>query len=275
MIKNIKAVILIIVGAVAISALSGLFMLKELEKANRVKSEELLSKEEILKKKAEELLSSLLSEVDLIQNRVTEKKKELASFESELANYKRQARSAQQEITGIENRAASAETKIGQLKIKIAELQARIVDITKDKLKLTGELTLLQKTTDALREHLSRRLEEEKHERRASRPVQNLAKSGADTSKEPQPLKPSLTGEVLIVNREFDFVIISLGQNDGIEEGMVLELSRDDNILSKARVETARRNISAAALADKEAISRIRAGDKALFYSGTGAQMAK
>ena len=261
----------------ALSTVSALFMLKELEKVNRIKAEKLLVKEEIIKKKAGQLLSSLLSEVDLAQNKLTERKKELASLESKLAKYKRQQKSAQREISGINSRSVSAERKVKQLKTKIAELKTRIVNIEKDKLKLTGELTLLQKTTDALREHLSRRLEEEEHGEGLSGLALDLAESAADALKEPRPqaLKPSLIGEVLIVNREFDFVIISLGQRDGIEEGMALDVSRDDNILSQARVETARKNISAAALVDKEAISRIRAGDKALFYSEAGVQTAK
>lgn len=274
MVKNIKAVILIVAVAVAASTLLGLFMLKELEKANRIKTEERLLNEEVAKKKAEGLLSALLDEVDLIQGELIERRKELASLESEMAGYKRQAELSQQRIDGIEQRIASAQRNIEQAKVKIEELKARIVNIENDKLKLAGELTLLQKTTDALKEHLSRRQEEEGQEEEAGRPTQSLEEPTADDLRgsRPQALEPSLTGEVLIVNREFDFLIISLGKRDGIEEGMVLDVSRDENILSQARVETARNNISAAALVNKEAISRIRAGDRVLYYSRAGIQ---
>jgi hypothetical protein len=73
---------------------------------------------------------------------------------------------------------------------------------------------------------------------------------------------PVLVGEILTINREFDFVVISLGKVDGIKEGMALQVYRDENRLGQIEIETVRDNISAAAITDKENLSRMRPGDK-------------
>lgn len=276
MIKDIKAAILVIVMVAAAAGSTGLFMLKELEKSNRIKAEELLWREKIVKKKTDKRLTSLSGEIDFIQAQLAERKKEATSLESELTGHRRQAESSYRKIAETDSKIISAKEKMGQLNTQIVELKTRVVNIVKDTLKLAEELSLLKETTDALREHLSQQLKEEGPGEITAKDS-SLAESPQDWLEKARPavLQPSLVGEVLIVNREFSFVIISLGENDGIKEGLVFDISHDDNILSQAKVETVRTNISAAALVNKETISQIRAGDKALIYPKPALQTAR
>lgn len=268
MIYKVINIILMTIISVALVLPFGLFILKELEKTNRIKAEEMLWQEKLAGKKAKKQLSSLEQEKNQIQKKLTESKKEAGSLESELAGHKRQLASTRQKITGVDNKVISTERKINELNSYIKDIKPRIVNVTHDSLKLTEELTLLQKTTEALKGRLAQFLEEKKGKKKISAREPDLAKPQADISgRTPQAIpEPSLIGEVLIVNREFDFVVINLGQDDGIEEDMVLDISRDDNILAQVEVETVRTNTSAAGIIDKDAISQIRAGDKALLY---------
>ncbi len=62
-------------------------------------------------------------------------------------------------------------------------------------------------------------------------------------------------GKILVVNREFDFVVINLGEKDGLEMGTILTVSRDGQTLAKVEVEKIYANMSAAIIlpgTDKE-----------------------
>lgn len=46
-----------------------------------------------------------------------------------------------------------------------------------------------------------------------------------------------LNGRILEVNRKFNFVIINLGKEDGVERGMVFMVHRDKKLLAKVEAE--------------------------------------
>jgi len=68
-------------------------------------------------------------------------------------------------------------------------------------------------------------------------------------------------GEVLVVNKKFDFVVVSLGENNGIENGMDLEVYRDEQFLAALKVEKVHTNMSAAKIPPEWKKADIREGD--------------
>lgn len=46
-----------------------------------------------------------------------------------------------------------------------------------------------------------------------------------------------LNGRILEVNSKFDFVIINLGEEDGVERGMIFMVYRDKKLLGKVQAE--------------------------------------
>ncbi|MFH0731352.1 MAG: hypothetical protein V2A72_00320 [Candidatus Omnitrophota bacterium] len=78
----------------------------------------------------------------------------------------------------------------------------------------------------------------------------------------PLPNQGSLEGEVLVVNREFNFIVISLGKQDGVQEGNSFYVYDADKLLGVVRVETVRDNISAASGGKDLDAYQIRSGNK-------------
>lgn len=267
---KIGNILLMMILALVIATAVGLFKLKEFEKAEWIRVGEQLFQEETAKAKADKEISLLKNEVDSIRDEMVSRKTEAESLESELAEYKHQADSAQKRIAEVDARTASTKNRIGQVDLNIAELKTRMTNLAEDTMKLKTEFTLLRNTTDALRERLTQYIEREKQDKQVRTKALELAKAEPEEEaleKTPsQSSGPNLVGEILIVNREFDFVVVNLGENDGVKEGMVLDIYRDNNLLSQAKVETVRTSISAATLIDKGAVSKIRAGDKAFFF---------
>ena len=62
-------------------------------------------------------------------------------------------------------------------------------------------------------------------------------------------------GEVLIVNDEFNFLMIDLGKKDGLSAGTILGVWRDGELLGKIRVEEVYSNISEASILEGKGIS--------------------
>jgi predicted RNase H-like nuclease (RuvC/YqgF family) len=53
-------------------------------------------------------------------------------------------------------------------------------------------------------------------------------------------------GKVLVVNKEFNFIVVSAGNNKGLTPGVVISIFRDGNFVAKAQVEKVYETMSAA-----------------------------
>ncbi|RKY38582.1 MAG: hypothetical protein DRP75_04240 [Candidatus Omnitrophota bacterium] len=71
---------------------------------------------------------------------------------------------------------------------------------------------------------------------------------------------PEFTGKVLIVNRRFNFLMIDLGEEDGLTPGIVLGVYRNNNLLAKIKVKAVYQHIAEASIL--KARAPISKGDK-------------
>ena len=69
-------------------------------------------------------------------------------------------------------------------------------------------------------------------------------------------------GNVLSINRENNFIIFNLGKKDGIKEGMVMSVLRDDQRLGDVRVTRVQEEMSVADLVPPLTNSKVRKNDK-------------
>jgi hypothetical protein len=70
-----------------------------------------------------------------------------------------------------------------------------------------------------------------------------------------------LEGKVLVVNKEFNFVVVNLGSRDGLKAGARLALLRQDKAIGTAQVERVYENMSAANLITEEQKGKVQEGD--------------
>lgn len=75
--------------------------------------------------------------------------------------------------------------------------------------------------------------------------------------------EPSLSGGVLLINKEYNFLVIDVGEADGVEQGEIFELSRESVPLGQVRIEKVHQNMSAANFLPGLIVSQIREGDVA------------
>ncbi len=68
-------------------------------------------------------------------------------------------------------------------------------------------------------------------------------------------------GQVVVINREYDFIVMNLGKNDGLSIGQEFKIVRDNEVIGRVRVEKVYDELSAAALLPNSQKNSIREGD--------------
>ena len=68
-------------------------------------------------------------------------------------------------------------------------------------------------------------------------------------------------GQVVVVNREYDFVVVNMGRNRGLSIGQEFKIIRGEEVLGKVKVEKVYDELSAAAILPESQKNNIREGD--------------
>jgi hypothetical protein len=275
MIRYLKIFISFALISIAIGITIWCFLLKSSYQVERLVREDSLFQERVVVEKAQERLSRIKNEIDGLSKSIDNLVQRAASLESEAFSHKQELDIAKSQLIRLNNHNLSVRHQIEQANANIINIQSRLEYFTKETLKVDERLELLLKTKDALIRQLEQYIKTPAQPTAAVRSTQD--QDIYSTMQEEEFYEGDfLAGEVLTVNREFAFLVVNLGQSSGIKEGMILTIQRDNRNLAQAKVETVRERISAAALIDKENLSQIRAGDKALTgqYTKNHAQPA-
>ena len=158
-------------------------------------------------------------------------------------------------------------------KLEIAEqIQKKDAEIDRLKTEISSEKSartdLEQKLKLAQKDYsdLEGKIAKLKRESESAPDRQQRASSDRDISLEKIVVKPSfIEGSVMVVNDEFNFVIVDLGTNNGIQSGMSLSIYRDDAFLGKVQVEKIYEDMCAAAILPNWTSRNIQEGDKAVL----------
>lgn len=232
MVKSLKLgiVSLVIVSGLSICLAIVLFIAKEQEEEKRLLLERNLEK-------ALETKVAIEKELEI----TTAAK---VNLESETADLKSKAESLAQEAGKTKKQYESA---LNELRRKTEELLALKAEFESEKAKseeLNQKLAAIEKARDEIQAQLN-----------------ELKGAKADLEKETEELageegvkleriivKPESVsqGQVLVVNREFEFVVIDLGLGDGIKTGSILGVFKGDTLLGKVQAERVYDNMSTA-----------------------------
>lgn len=188
---------------------------------------------------------------DSLQDELEEQKRVHADLEAQLSGLKGQFTSLQAQaeeladaladekrakedaLAKLEDKSREAETlKISfeQAQKERAAIQEQFEKVRKEYASIQDQLKSLKSQNDALTKQLQ--------ELQAKKEVE-LEKIVVKPSKGQE-------GKVLVVNKEFNFIVISAGNNKGITPGVVFEIYRGGSLIGKVQVEKVYETMSAA-----------------------------
>ncbi len=176
--------------------------------------------------KADEEKERLSKEAEALSAKIDELSGILESEKSEKLTLAQELESLQAEYASAQDRLASLENEKKELEdqLKQANAQEPPAQQTQQSAVDLGRITVGMDTPAAL----------------TGQPVSQV--SGAEL--------PGKMGRILVVNDEFNFVVVSFGKNDGLKGGEVLNIYRDSKPIGKVQVEKLYDAISAATILD-------------------------
>jgi len=220
-------------------------------------------------------LQGALAQLEGLKTQFDELQQSKVSIEDELAR-------ARRELTDSQDQLAQAVQAEETLKTSVEDREQEIARLTKDleqtrgqQEKLTGQVTELQSERDALKQQLAE-LERAKGELESKvmelsdRPTVELDKvvvsgepgaGGAAAMPVSAMAGSASSGQVVVVNREYDFIVMNIGKNHGLAIGQEFKVVRGSETLGKVKVEKVYDELSAAAILPESKKDSIREGD--------------
>lgn len=266
---RISTLILVISLVTSIVAALNFFVGRNAERAKRVWAEDQLQRITRAKDAMEKERDELASAKQALEQQLTDASSQAKTVADELAQEKRAREALTAELA--EAREQSGEAR-GQLDRERSEKLALTEDLAKAKQSyqaLSNELTTLRQAKEALekrvKEMLAARAKEA--EKIVVTPSAAPAFPAAPRAAPGAPAAKALTGKVLVVNREFNFVVANLGSKDGIRAGARYELLRGGQRIATAEVEKVYDNMSAANLLGEEKKQDVKEGDEVRLIS--------
>ena len=237
----------------------------------------ILQSQERGKRQAKEReLRVALADNDDLKGKLQQVQQAKAAVEDELGHNRKDLTRAKEELAAAVQAQETLTKSVEDREQEIARL-TRDLDQTKSEAKtLSGQLASLQSERDTARQQLAE-LEQAKGELESKvmelsdRPTVELGKVRvSNAGEQPQAsaaLRPALVpvsakgGQIVVVNREYDFVVMNLGKNHGLNIGQEFQIVRNNQVLGKVKVEKVYDELSAAAILPESQKENIQEGD--------------
>ena len=78
-------------------------------------------------------------------------------------------------------------------------------------------------------------------------------------------MKPGTTGKIVYANKEWNFVVIDIGSNQGVQATAEMIIHRDDNMIGKIKISAVRDDVSIAEVMTDYQKDTVKEGDDVLF----------
>lgn len=241
---------MVLIGALGVMTIASvqLWVGRNSEKAKRIWAEDQLRKITAAKEELEEEKEELTKAKEALAAQVGDLTSQAKAISDQLASEKRARESLTSELAKVRDEAA--------------DLKDRLDTERQEKLTVTEELSKAKQSYQALSNELTTiRQAKEALEKRVKEMLSTRAKEAEQIVVKPTEAARVLEGKVLVVNREFNFVVINLGSKDGIASGSAFTISKEGRTVGRAQVERIYENMSAANIIEEPRKGEIQEGD--------------
>ena len=196
------------------------------EELARISQELDHSKEELAK--AVEVRETLASSIE-------DREKEITRLTKSLEQAQNDSKQIASQLTTLQSERDTAKKQLADLQKAKGELESKVMELSGQPF---VELEKVRVAND----------QETGTEKSAAMPAS--ASSGDLTQ-----------GQVVVINREYDFVVVNMGRNRGLSVGQEFQVVRGTEVLGKVKVEKVYDELSAAAILPESQKNNIREGD--------------
>ncbi|MBI4226914.1 MAG: hypothetical protein HY600_01405 [Candidatus Omnitrophica bacterium] len=271
---------LVLISVVATFAAVTFYMGRAAEQSKRLWAESQL--EEVLKAKA-----TLEQEKTELTKAKTDLEAKVQSLSGQVTSAVEQAKQLADQLAEEKQAVADAEAELAGARAQLDDATSRVESERREKLAMADELAKAKQDVKRVQDDLTQlRQAKEALERRVKEMMSAEATpdtivvtpspgaaavpvpgASAKPTQTVPPLKglaaagPASAGSVLVVNKEFSFIVVSLGERDGLKPGQLLDVFRGNKPIAKVQVERVYENMSAANILPEQSKVEIKEGD--------------
>lgn len=236
-----------------------------------------LQQERSVNAKLQEDLNVVRKEYDITLTKLEESKRTVSSLEIKLKDYQAQINTLNGDLEQEKSAKLDALAEVEQLKTDLdkqkgvkRELEDKLAQAQNNLEKMQAQLTDLEsKRTDLetkIKDLEAQAKEVQNKDVELGKIVVNPESEGSLPSVNAQeqraPEATGLEGKVLVVNKEYNFVVINLGNSDGINTDDIFSVYHNHNYIGDIKVEKVHDSMSAAGFVSIETKDKISEGDR-------------
>lgn len=210
----------------------------------------------------------LKGQLDQVQQAKSRTEEELARVRKELAGTQdllSEATAAQETLSrAVEDRQKEIDRlskDLTQSRSERETLASQLKDLTSERDEMQGKLADLEKAKGELESKVTELSQQPTVE--LEKVVVGSSQGGGGTAASPASVGATAVtdGQVVVVNREYDFIVMNLGKKQGLSVGQEFQVVRGTEVLGKVKVEKIYDELSAAAILPESRKDSIREGD--------------
>ena len=262
--KIFKIILLLLIIINIISGVAAVlaFIAKEREYTKRIiledklaatlKDKKRLEDEIELAKKAQEQSSAKIKELEI----------KIKGLESTIDGEKEKSKTALLNLSNKEEELAKLKEELEKERKEKINISKRLEDMEFDYTRAKAEITRLKDEKTQLEKRIAD-LKEKSVD--LDKIVVNPNAPSSTPTQTPPVLTPTpkepLRGRVLVVNKEYSFIVTDLGQKDGLQKGMIFEIMDGTESLGKAEIDKVYDTMSSATVLPNSKISNMKKGN--------------
>lgn len=268
--RKITRAPLLPVIAIALLALTALAFLGLTlkERSLRTKTEMELKEVKYAKEAVEKDLEETLKVKIALETKYNEAKQQADALSQQLAEEKRAKEEMVLKLNDKESEVNAAKAELASEKEARSALAAENEELNREMAGLSDELAKAKEGYQEVSGQLEQlRLAKAALESRVKEmlggkvDLEKIVVTPARTTTQPRAIDKNIEGKVLVVNREYNFVILNRGQRDGVSVGVPFGVYREGQLIAKLQVEKLYDSMSAASIISAEKKYQIREGD--------------
>ncbi len=219
-------------------------------------------------RKLELQMKTLLDTKSDLERRVVYNEKLAETLSEDLVREKRDKKTISEQLEGLRSENFELKSRLMALGDKKTSLESRVVDLQQEREVLSKRLTeldqMLQERVDQIvqvkDDIKNARVQAQEISTKESKVVQ-LQPIVVKAEEEKGTKKKAAGGQVLAINEENNFVIIDMGEDDGIKVGQTFSVYRNSQKIASIEVIQTRKEISAADIKNVGSGAKIKIGD--------------
>jgi peptidoglycan hydrolase CwlO-like protein len=210
--------------------------------------------------KGKKEITNLQGQITDLENKKQEIEKKYKDTLIQVEDLSKKMKDAEVQVASLAENLDSANKSKEEALAEVEKVKQELIEITGSKDNLVKELSDAKKELQVLKGKLKF---EEQTKKQSS---QDAARSDVQLDKivvAPADNQPAIAtiGRVLVVNRDYDFAVVNLGQGDNIKVGDKLSVVRDNKIIGSLQIEEIRPTMSVAKFDSQGIKENIKEGD--------------